>query len=515
MTEPLHRVPISKRLVVINSLSNVATRVLTVGVFAWVIRHLIQRVSQEDLALLVVVWAITVILPILQSVLTAGLARYVTEAYAGNNLDRVTQITTSVFPFLLLCGSIVAVVAGLAIWKIGPLLAIPEHQIDAMRFMLVLVVGRLVVGFWMAPFNTGFFVKQRFVLQNLLLIGGSLLRIALMIGLIFGIGPKVEWVILAQVVSQLTVLFVSTAISMRLVPELRLRRGYFDFRTTKELANFGGWYSVAQLAGTIRRSADPLILHLLATPVAVNSFFYGEFVDMQVRQLHRVGGQALLPALTAMHARGEKFRLAAAFLRQGRLSLWIMLLIATPIFLFRTELFRWYLGDQFQYHHDAPTVLALLIGCYPFAYPISMLGPAAHAMGEIGQLAWRAIVIQLVNVALTLLLVGHFGLGAVGSALATFCVAATFTPTVYYPLAVRLLDLKWSELFSVTIVPGLVPALIAATLGIVLRESLAPESFGAVTLTALAVVFVYIFAVWLCMTPVDRRDLAGVARLSG
>ena len=45
-------VPISKRLVLINSISGVATRVLTVGVFAWVIQYLLKRVPEEELALL-------------------------------------------------------------------------------------------------------------------------------------------------------------------------------------------------------------------------------------------------------------------------------------------------------------------------------------------------------------------------------------------------------------------------------------------------------------------------------
>ncbi|MGI9455066.1 MAG: hypothetical protein ACR2NU_00805, partial [Aeoliella sp.] len=63
-----------------NAISSVLTRLLTISVFAWAIRHLIHRVPEEELAILPVVLSITLFFPILQNVFTAGLSRFVTEA---------------------------------------------------------------------------------------------------------------------------------------------------------------------------------------------------------------------------------------------------------------------------------------------------------------------------------------------------------------------------------------------------------------------------------------------------
>ena len=56
-------VRISKRLVLINSASNVVTRLLTVGVFAWVIKYLMGRIPEAELALLPVRPSIALALP--------------------------------------------------------------------------------------------------------------------------------------------------------------------------------------------------------------------------------------------------------------------------------------------------------------------------------------------------------------------------------------------------------------------------------------------------------------------
>jgi hypothetical protein len=47
MDEP-RKVPISKRIVLINSISGIVTRVLTVGVFAWVIQYLFKRIPEGN-----------------------------------------------------------------------------------------------------------------------------------------------------------------------------------------------------------------------------------------------------------------------------------------------------------------------------------------------------------------------------------------------------------------------------------------------------------------------------------
>src|SRR5688572_1948179 len=97
VTEP-SPVPISKRLILINSISGVITQILTVGVFAWVIQYLLKRVPDDELAVLWLVMAVAMVLPLLQTVLIGGLSRFVTEAYAKNDLEGVTRIVSSQFP---------------------------------------------------------------------------------------------------------------------------------------------------------------------------------------------------------------------------------------------------------------------------------------------------------------------------------------------------------------------------------------------------------------------------------
>jgi hypothetical protein len=173
--------------VLINSVSGIAARILTAGVLLWGVQYLLKRIPEDELALLPLVMSVAVLLPLVQTVLTAGLARHVTEAYARNDLAEITRIVSSQFPLLLAGGALLMVIGGALAWNIHRILVIPPGLIGEMRFMLLLVLARLSLGMVLAPFNTGLFARQKFVLQNVVEVAGALIRSGLTILLILGV----------------------------------------------------------------------------------------------------------------------------------------------------------------------------------------------------------------------------------------------------------------------------------------------------------------------------------------
>lgn len=503
-------VPISKRLVLINSISGVATRVLTVGVFAWVIQYLMKRIPEDELAVLPVVVSVAMILPLLQIVLAGGLSRFITEAYARNDVAAVSRIVASQFPLLVIGGIVAAVVGALLAWNIHRLLYIPDSLIGAARFMMLLVVARIAIGIVLAPFTTGLFVRQQFVLQNMIEVCGSLVRIALMLFLILAVGPRVEFVVVAQVVSQFCVLFAQAWYSMRLLPALRYRPSHFDRETCRRVLSFGGWNFVTESASLIRRAADVPILNWFSTPIAVNDFFLGSLFETQLRQMAITATQPLAPALTAMHARVQEDRLAAAYLRGSRIALWASMLLATPLILFGHDLFALYLGSKYAEHVNAANVMVILLIGFPFTYPTLMFFRIAYARGDIGPLAIRGLLSQVLNLALTLLFVGMLQWGALGSAWATLISFISIEPFFDWPLALRTLRLSWRRFIGESLIPGLIPSAVAACVGFLLSQFLPDSSPVRAAVGLPCCLIAYTITLWIVLRPADRADIGRI-----
>lgn len=506
MAHNTQSVPISKRLVLINSASNVVTRLLTVGVFAWVIQHLIHRVPANEVAIMWVVMSVTLMLPVVQGVLTAGLGRFITEAYAKNDLEGVTQIVSSLTPLLVMAAAVLLCLGGLAAWGLPHLLDIAPELFGTFRFMLIVVVARMALGLCVAALQTGLFVKQRFVLRNVLQVLGSIVTITFMLALILGVGPNVEWVIISQVAGQVWVTLSTLVVSLHIMPALRFRPSKFRWDVAHDVICFGGWHSLGQLARSIRQSADAPILQGLASSAAVNNFAIGAFIDTQIRQLTIMMGIPVSPALIAMHARGQNRRLTSAYVRGGRLLLWISMFVAVPLIILRVELLQIYVGDAYPSYSSAATVLALLLLAYPITYPSAMLIKIMHAKGNVGPFTKRSLAAQAFNLCMTLALVGWFEMGAVGAALSTLLTAFLGQMGLQWPLAHRELNVSWQRFCQDTLFRGLMPAVGSGASLLLLRTFVPVRNIWILVLCAGVHAVIYAALVAWQSTSLDRRD---------
>jgi len=141
-------------------------------------------------------------------------------------------------------------------------------------------------------------------------------------------------------------------------------------------------------------------------------------------------------------------------------------------------------------------------------YANSLMGSTAKAKAQLGSMTMRGIFIQVINLILTLYLVGVRGMGAVGSALATFLTMTLLYPPLTYTLALRLADVRVGRWLRETIWPGWLPALASAFVCILLKITVRPTSLlslsGCVAcglLCYLAVLLAF------CLQPTDHKDL--------
>lgn len=502
------RVEISKRLLLVNSASSVVTKLISASVIVWLQQFLLRRISDEEYSLLPVISSVVVFLPLLTTVFSAGIGRYVTEAYARGDERRVTQIVSTMFPFHLATALAIGVVGCALAWHVDRVLTIAPERVPEARIMLGLMVFSLVSSVAVAPFSVGLFVRQKFMWSSAIGLGQEFLRIGLIFVLLFGVSISIVWLVVASVSANLCGLVATQVVSRRLVPALKFRLSEIRWSLVRTLTSFGGWTILAQLGEMIRTGSDPILLNKFSTPVNVNSFYIGSLPLGYMQGISYAIQGPLLPQMTAMHAADARDRLQSAYLRIGRYALWGALLLAVPLMVFSREVILLYVGDAYA---DAAIVMVLLLAVFPVAYGHVMLGHLANATAQMRSWTLRAVAVQLVNLALTLYLVGVLGMGAVGSALGTFLSMTLLWPVLNWPLGLRLVGLGWGRWFRETLVPGLVPAVVSAVVCFTLKFTVAPATWLALGLCAAAAMAVHGAVLWrFCLQPADRVDLAAV-----
>jgi O-antigen/teichoic acid export membrane protein len=501
------RVEIDKRLMVVNSASSLAARLISVFILVWLQQYLLRRISPEEYSLLPVVYAVMAFVPLVTTVMTGGIGRYVVEAYANDDGERVSAIVTTMVP--LLCGLALSIgmLAALFIWKVDWLLTIAPERVDEARLMLGILFLTLLVRLVLEPFSLGLYVKQRFVLINVITLVSEVVRLVLLCVLLFGLGTRVLWVVVASSAAEMTSIGALIFFSRLAAPELRLRRGGFRGAIARELVSFGGWTSLGQIARVIRQKADIIVLNKLATAVDVNCMYLGSLAYNQIRTMVGRVTVPIEPPLVAMYAANDTPRLRSAYLKGGKYVIWASLFVATPLIVFREEVFQLYLGGAYDTHVAAGAVTAIVLIGLSLASANEMVWKIARAAGDVGPLMRRLCTVQLANLGLTIYLVGVHRMGAIGAALSSLIMVIVSVPLLYFPEACRLTGLRWSDWIRRTILPGYQPAVVMGFTLHFLQSAFRPQSWA--TLASCGGVGALVYLFWLlrfCLEQSERRD---------
>jgi O-antigen/teichoic acid export membrane protein len=426
------------------------------SVLVWLQQYLLKRISPEEYSLVPLMAAIMAFAPLLSTVLTGGLGRFVTVAYARGDDDEVTSICSTMLP-VLAAGGIAFLAVGLTCaCYIDHLIRIVPSRLWDSRIMMALLVFSAALQLPAAAFGSGFIVRQKLLLQDLIGVSCQLLRLLVLFSLLFGVSTRVLWVIVASVSSDLANLAISLPISVRLIPAQRFRWNAIRWPLAREITKYGGWTLVNQIAQTARMAMDPLILNRFASALDVATFNVAGIVPRQLPLLVGPLSRPFIPILAALHATGDFTRMRSTYLRTARYNTWVLLAVAVPAIVFNKELMLLYLGGKYQ---GAGAVMAVLL-LVPILNGLNALGPAAlGAAGDIRGFASRQIIVHSVNLLLTVLFVAQFRMGAFGSAAATLAATLCLDTVLTWRLSWRTTHTPGSAWFREVFLPTVVPAL--------------------------------------------------------
>ena len=511
---PKENVPISKGLILFNSGCQVLTHVLNLFVLVWVNQFLIRRLSTEEYSLYPLVILPLQFVPILTNVLTGGLARFSVEAYSKGDNRRITEIVSTMTPLMLGAGVLLMVLQQALSIKIDVLLDIDKDQVADARTMLFLLFCAASFKIMLSPQSVGLYVRQKFYLQSAVNFGGQIVRLSILAALLYGHSTRVLWVVVSTVISEVLVQIAMVWISKKQVPALKFRFDHIVWKSAKGLTSFGIWNSVQQISQLIRKQADILILSHFATKTDVAAFFLGSLVFNQMQRFTNLGITPLAPPLVALHAKGDKKGIAGIYLRGGRFGLWIALMIAPALIIYRRELVQLYVGPEKYFDYvDSATIMALLMLVPILRFGNVMLGQIAPATNKIRPAALVGITLQSINLLLTFYFVGYLGMGAVGSALATVIAVTTLQPLLSWPLGRQLAGVGFGQWLRKTMWPGLRPGLCAALVWVLAKALINPTGWLELSICVSLGLAVYLIVlVFFCFEQEDKDDFRQVSR---
>ena len=356
-------------------------------------------------------------------------------------------------------------------------------------------------------FGVGLYIQQKLALANMVSLCGEFLRVTLLAVLLFGVRTSVLSVVIANVVTELSVTVAVMLLSLRLVPAVRFRIREIQWSCARELVSFGGWNFLGLMAYRMRETLVLMILNRQATPLDVTVFNVGYQGRRQIDAWTDLMAGPLYPVVTSMHAIGAKDRIRSVYMRGGRIALWIMLLVGLPAAIYATTVIRLYATQPYI---EAAVVMVLTLAGLPITGGSWMIWQVANATGRV-----RA----------TSLLRRPDASGRSYCCPLIPCTRWDGEPREWHwpvwssescrryfllwPLGLRLSGATFEAWTRETLVPGLTPGCVAGVVWAALNVIVQPNSWaGLGVCTAIGVLCYLTVLLAFCLEPRDREDLA-------
>lgn len=468
-------------------------------------QYLLTRITAEEFAILPVMTSLMVFAPLFFSFFTGGISRYVVEAYAKGDFTQVTVIVSSIFFPIAIVG-VIFFTFGIAFsLNIEKFLNIAPGMTSSAQIIGVLLVSSFTLQMLVAPFLTGFHVRQKFIELNLIDISRDILRISLLLVFLLGIGPQVVWVAVATAISEAAHSLVIFMRSRQLVPELRITPSQFSWHQAHELTSFGFWTTLGRLGVVMHINAATILLNLYGTAQDVTSYYLGATFFRQINSTVGLAALPLQPALTAMYALDDKSRLANTVLRGGRYALWVSLAVAVPLIIYSDSFIHLYLEGEYT---QASTVIVLLMAVFVFISPTALLPMAAMATKQARAFFLPAFLFQLMGLLLMIAFVIGTKWGAVGVTL-SLTISMILSQILYFwYFCLKLTDKPFLTFIQRTLVPGYLPALFGGVTWVALNIYHPIETWSELIAYSILGGIVYIAVLFTkCLDKSEREDL--------
>ena len=435
-----------------------------------------------------------------------SVVRYVAEAHAEEDIERLNGVVTSTFAFYLGLGVLAATLFAGCFALFWGAFNIPAADRGVAAQMIALVaIGQLLIGLPLGVFRQTLVGLQRMDLVNAIMLGQTVVRVGGVTAVIVA-GGGILGVVLVEVFAFVLVGATSFVLCHRLQPGLRVDPRRLSLPLLKSMAPYSAQVFVIGIAALAILQTDDAIISLFL-PVAAVAIYGGAWRIYQVcRDVAEAVMGAVVPHATRAAAQGRRDVLRDIHVRWTKYSNAVLLSLAVPAIVFAEPVLVLWLGDRFA---EAGLVAQILVAGM-LLNNIHIVGTGLlTGLGRISAYARYQIAWAIGNLVVSVALVQWLGLPgvALGSAIPLVVLEPLFVRA-----ALRELDQPARVFLGGALARPYVAALMALPALVLPAIALRPDTIAPIL--GLSLVWFGVFAGCFALIGLDARERGHLATLA-
>lgn len=358
----------------------------------WTSRIVLEKLGVDDFGIYSVVGGVVVLFTFLNNALLGATQRFLNFELGKKDFNRLRAVfSTSVFIHFCIAALVLILAETLGLWFLNTQMNIPEPRMVAANWVYQFSVAGTLVGIIRSPYNAAVIAYERMSF----LAGLSITECLGKFGILFllGFGVADDLVLYAGLMFCVIALIALgnwfyCRISFPEVSRLSFPR---DKKLFSEILSFSGWQLISGVAGLSSTQGINMLVNVFCG-VAVNAAMgLANQVSAAVYQFVGNFQMAFSPQITKSYAENNKDYFMNLIFRSSKISYFMMLLVALPVWLNADFLLHLWLTDVPAYTTDFVRLVII------FAMIDALNGPLWMSIGATGNIKTYAICVSSLN----------------------------------------------------------------------------------------------------------------------
>lgn len=221
------------------------------------------------------------------------------------NLKEANKYYTSVLFGDWIIGGILLIPVLILIVRLDSFIDVPPHMMGDVRLLFALVFLNFYIGLCVPHWRNATYSTNRLYLRSLKSSITAVLRAAIILMVYYFLPPFAFYVAVAGLMMTIANTIFEYIFKINLLPDVRVRVGYFEFKKVKELIFSGIWNAISQCGNLLLEGLDLLIANIFIDATASGVLSVAKIIPNMINQI--VGNIATTfgPRLAELYADGD------------------------------------------------------------------------------------------------------------------------------------------------------------------------------------------------------------------
>jgi len=299
------------RQLVINIASSFVTYIVSFCISFFLSPYIVEKVGADAYGFIGLANNFISYAALISLALNSMAARFITIKIHQNDMDGANRYFSSVFYSNGIITAFLLCVFSFLFIYLDKIINIPAAIFDDVRLLFALLFFNCLLTQMTSFLGVTTFATNKLYLSSLRGIESQVLRVAILLPLFLYFAPKISYLGISAIVCNIYCILFSIYYTRKLLPDLTIKRKYFDFKAIKELVSSGVWNMITRLGQILQDGLDLLITNLFINPVAMGVLSLSKTVPSIISGLTGSVVGAFSPNFTQLYAEGKIDELVA------------------------------------------------------------------------------------------------------------------------------------------------------------------------------------------------------------